>query len=118
MVLTEENVISSLDLRSGDICEPSCSQISKSKVQFLIFSSHFSVLNICGFFVVQSGDMSLTTMTPWISLVYHMENVSQIFVSLGDLPLRKLLYYSCLFISFYYVSSTHGIPCLLGIQSC
>ena len=34
MVLTEENVISSLDLRSGDICEPSCSQISKSKVQF------------------------------------------------------------------------------------
>lgn len=52
MVLTEENVISSLDLRSGDICEPSCPQISKSKVQFLIFCSHFSVLNICGFFVV------------------------------------------------------------------
>ena len=117
MVLTEENVISSLDLRSGDICEPSYSQISKSKVQFLIFCSHLFP-NICGFLVVQSGDMSLTRTIPWISLVYHMENVSQIFVSLGDLPLRKLLYYSCLFISFYYVSSTHGIPCLLGIQSC
>lgn len=59
MVLTEENVIPSLDLRSGDICEPSCSHISKSKVQFLIFCTLFCpFLNICGFYVMQSGDMS------------------------------------------------------------
>jgi len=33
VVLTEENVISSLDLRSGDICEFSWSYIQKSKLQ-------------------------------------------------------------------------------------
>jgi hypothetical protein len=41
VVLTEENVISSLDLRSGDICELSYLQISKSRVQFLTFYSLF-----------------------------------------------------------------------------
>lgn len=91
MVLTEENVISSLDLRSGDICEPSFSQISKSKMQFL---NTFLSLIAVDFFVMQSGDMSLTRMTPWISLVYHLENVSHFLGvhSIMFLPLMDSLF--------------------------
>jgi hypothetical protein len=82
VVLTEENVISSLDLRSGDICESSCPSIANQSACsrmlcaniLRVFFNH--LLNICGLNVVQFGDMSLTRTTPWISLVYHLENVS------------------------------------------
>ena len=99
MVLTEENVISSLDLRSGDICEFSWSYIQKSKLQVhgccvQIFCACFfnTFLNICGFYLMQFGDMSLTRMTSWISLVYHLENVSLCLFPFGDLPLRRFLF--------------------------
>ena len=106
MVLTEENVIASLDLRSGDICEFSWSYIQKSKLQVhgccvQIFCACFFIffLNICGFYLMQFGDMSLTRMTPWISLVYHLENVSLMFVSLWRFAVEKisLLITVCLF---------------------
>jgi len=56
-------------------------------------------LNICGFYVMQFGDISLTRMTLWISLVYHLENVSLIFVSLWRFAVEKisLLITVCLF---------------------
>jgi len=125
VVLTEENVIASLDLRSGDICEFSWSYIQKSKLQVhgccvQIFCACFfnTFLNICGFYVMQFGDISLTRMTLWISLVYHLENVSLIFVSLWRLSLEKIslfitvsLFHSIRFLALlmgFLVSSTHG----------
>ena len=56
-------------------------------------------LNICGFYLMQFGDMSLTRMNPWISLVYHLENVSLMFVSLWRFAVEKisLLITVCLF---------------------
>jgi hypothetical protein len=59
---------------------------------------------------MQFGDMSLTRMTPWISLVYHLENVSLMFVSLWRFALEKISRFTtvCLF------DSTGFLPLLMG----